>query len=77
MIAKRLAECGLELNERKTRVVYCKDADRRGSYEHTSFDLGVATSGRVPGWVEAPLVLLDVEFPVGVEVAREVDSAEA
>ena len=38
VIAKRLAECGLELNERKTRVVYCKDADRRGSYEHTSFD---------------------------------------
>ena len=24
-IAKRLAECGLELNERKTRVVYCKE----------------------------------------------------
>ena len=37
-IATRLAECGLELNERKTRVVYCKDDDRRGSYEHTSFD---------------------------------------
>jgi RNA-directed DNA polymerase len=37
-IAKRLAECGLQLNERKTRVVYCKDDDRRGSYEHTSFD---------------------------------------
>jgi RNA-directed DNA polymerase len=37
-IAKRLAECGLELNERKTRVVYCKDDDRRGPYEHTSFD---------------------------------------
>ena len=37
-IAKRLAECGLELNEHKTRVVYCKDDDRRGSYEHTSFD---------------------------------------
>jgi RNA-directed DNA polymerase len=37
-IAKRLAECGLELNERKTRIVYCKDDDRRGSSEHTSFD---------------------------------------
>ena len=37
-IAKRLAECGLQLNERKTRIVYCKDDDRRGSYEHTSFD---------------------------------------
>jgi RNA-directed DNA polymerase len=37
-IAKRLAECGLELNEQKTRIVYCKDDDRRGSYEHTSLD---------------------------------------
>jgi RNA-directed DNA polymerase len=38
MIAVRLAECGLELNEQKTRIVYCKDDDRRGSYEHESFD---------------------------------------
>jgi RNA-directed DNA polymerase len=37
-VAARLAECGLSLNEQKTRIVYCKDADRRGSYEHTSFD---------------------------------------
>jgi RNA-directed DNA polymerase len=37
-IASRLAACGLELNERKTRIVYCKDANRRGSYEHESFD---------------------------------------
>ena len=27
-IAARLADCGLQLNERKTRIVYCKDADR-------------------------------------------------
>jgi RNA-directed DNA polymerase len=37
-IAKRMAECELELNERKTRIVYCKGSDRRGSYETTSFD---------------------------------------
>ncbi|MCA1708039.1 MAG: group II intron reverse transcriptase/maturase, partial [Actinobacteria bacterium] len=36
-IAGRLAACGLELNEHKTRIVYCKDADRRGSHEHVSF----------------------------------------
>ena len=36
-IATRLAECGLELNERKTRIVYCKDADRPGSLEHEKF----------------------------------------
>ena len=37
-IASRLAECGLELNEPKTRIVYCKDSTRRGSHEHRSFD---------------------------------------
>jgi len=36
-IAARLAGCGLELNEQKTRIVYCKDATRRGSYEHERF----------------------------------------
>ena len=38
MVASRLADCGLELNEQKTRIVYCKDDDRRGSYEHTLVD---------------------------------------
>jgi RNA-directed DNA polymerase len=37
-IAARLAKCGLELNERKTRIVYCKDSTRRGSYDHERFD---------------------------------------
>jgi RNA-directed DNA polymerase len=37
-IAGRLAECGgLQLHPGKTRIVYCKDGKRRGSYEHTSF----------------------------------------
>jgi RNA-directed DNA polymerase len=37
-IASRLADCGLWLNEQKTRIVYCKSSVRRGSYEHVSFD---------------------------------------
>ena len=36
-IAARLAEVGLELHPGKTRIVYCKDADRRGDHEVTSF----------------------------------------
>jgi RNA-directed DNA polymerase len=36
-IAVRLAQVGLELHPDKTRIVYCKDADRRGEYEVTSF----------------------------------------
>jgi RNA-directed DNA polymerase len=36
-IAARLAQVGLELHPDKTRVVYCKDADRRGDHEVTSF----------------------------------------
>ncbi|MEA4884113.1 MAG: group II intron reverse transcriptase/maturase [Clostridia bacterium] len=34
----RLAECGLELHPTKTRIVYCKDDDRRGDYPETKFD---------------------------------------
>ena len=34
----RLKECGLELHPEKTKMVYCKDSDRKGSYEHESFD---------------------------------------
>jgi RNA-directed DNA polymerase len=34
----RFAECGLELHPGKTRIVYCKDDDRRGEYPETKFD---------------------------------------
>lgn len=37
-IRDRMRECGLELHATKTRIVYCKDSDRRGEYEHVSFD---------------------------------------
>jgi RNA-directed DNA polymerase len=47
-IAERLGSLGLELHPVKTRIVYCKDANRRGSYEHTSFDfLGYTFRGRL------------------------------
>jgi RNA-directed DNA polymerase len=36
-IAARLAQVGLELHPDKTRIVYCKDADRRDDHEVTSF----------------------------------------
>ena len=34
----RLKECGLELHPVKTKIVYCKDDNRRGSYAQTEFD---------------------------------------
>lgn len=37
-LRQRLAECGLELHPEKTKIVYCKDDDRRSDHEHTSFD---------------------------------------
>jgi RNA-directed DNA polymerase len=36
-ITRRLAECELELNAQKTKIVYCKDDDRRGNHEHEKF----------------------------------------
>lgn len=37
-IRERLKDCGLELHPTKTKIVYCKDDNRRGSGEHEKFD---------------------------------------
>jgi RNA-directed DNA polymerase len=34
---ERMSEVGLELHPDKTKIVYCKDSNRRGSSEHTAF----------------------------------------
>ena len=35
---ERMNSVGLELHPEKTKIVYCKDSDRRGEYPQTSFD---------------------------------------
>jgi RNA-directed DNA polymerase len=37
-LGERFKQCKLELNTEKTRIVYCKDDDRKGTYRLTSFD---------------------------------------
>ncbi len=37
-LGERLSECGLELHPEKTKIVYCKDDDRREKYPVTKFD---------------------------------------
>ncbi|MGB5830731.1 MAG: group II intron reverse transcriptase/maturase [Thiohalocapsa sp.] len=37
-LERRFAECQLELHPEKTKIVYCKDDDRRLGYSCTSFD---------------------------------------
>ena len=47
-LTERLGSLGLELHPRKTKIVYCQDANRRGEAEHTSFDfLGYTFRGRL------------------------------
>jgi RNA-directed DNA polymerase len=36
-ITERLAECGLEVNPQKTKIVYCKDANRPATHDHEKF----------------------------------------
>jgi group II intron reverse transcriptase/maturase len=38
VLEARFAECKLELHPQKTKIVYCKDANRRGSYPERRFD---------------------------------------
>jgi RNA-directed DNA polymerase len=37
-LRERFLACGLELNPAKTRIIYCKDDDRKGNYPVTAFD---------------------------------------
>lgn len=37
-LTQRFADCGLTLHPLKTRLVYCKDDDRRSDYPETKFD---------------------------------------
>lgn len=37
-IANRMHECKLELHPEKTKIVYCKDEDRRSTYPNEKFD---------------------------------------
>jgi hypothetical protein len=37
-LERRFAACGLELHPTKTKIVYCKDDDRRGTYPNKKFD---------------------------------------
>ena len=46
-IAARMNEVGLRLHPDKTRIVYCKDSNRRGEHEHITFTfLGFAFRAR-------------------------------
>ena len=37
-IKQRTLDCGLEVNERKSKIAYCKTASRKGTYETVKFD---------------------------------------
>ncbi len=46
-LERRFRECGLELHPQKTKIVYCKDGKRRGTYPVKQFDfLGYTFRGR-------------------------------
>ena len=38
VIEQRLKQCRLELHPEKTKIVYCKDSSRKGSYPNEKFD---------------------------------------
>lgn len=47
-LEQRFAECGLELHPVKTKIVYCKDENRKGDHSTTSFDfLGYTFKARL------------------------------
>ncbi len=51
VLERRFLECGLELHAEKTKIVYCKDTNRKGSYAIQQFDfLGYCFRPRKAKW---------------------------
>jgi len=51
VLKRRFLECGLELHAEKTKIVYCKDTNRKGSYPAQQFDfLGYCFRPRKAKW---------------------------
>ena len=74
-IAERLGTLGLELHPEKTKVAYCKDANRPGDAEHTSFDfLGYTFRARLAKWRKgffvsfSPAISAKAKKAVGVKI---------
>jgi len=54
-LADRFEVCKLVLHPEKTKIVYCKDKNRRGDYPNTSFDfLGFCFRARKTMWLGRP-----------------------
>jgi group II intron reverse transcriptase/maturase len=50
-LERRLADCGLVLHPQKTKIVYCKDTNRRGAAPDQQFDfLGYTFRPRLAAW---------------------------
>lgn len=50
-VEDRLANCGLTLHPQKTKIVYCKDTNRKGSFPTVAFDfLGYRFQPRLAIW---------------------------
>ncbi|MFD8533828.1 group II intron reverse transcriptase/maturase [Streptosporangium canum] len=77
-LENRMAEVGLELHPDKTRIVYCQDGKRRGSFEHTSFTfLGFTfrqREARGPNgnrfWTFLPAISKEALKKIGREIRR-------
>jgi group II intron reverse transcriptase/maturase len=51
MVEERFASCGLQLHPQKTKLVYCKDTNRKADFPHIAFDfLGYTFRPRLAKW---------------------------
>lgn len=63
----RLKRCKLELHPTKTKIVYCKDKDRKGEYPNTEFTfLGYTFKGQ---WIKDRLGRIQCNFIASVSKA--------
>ncbi len=74
-ITERLAACKLEVHPTKTRIVYCKDENRKGSYMYQRFDfLGYTFRPRLSRSTKYDRYFVNFSPAVSDEARKEIRS---
>jgi hypothetical protein len=76
VLEQRFAECGLVLHPEKTKVVYCKDTNRKGDHAIIQFDFLGTLRATSPFWSPAwAVTAAAVAFVLGYKLGSPIHGA--
>ena len=71
-IKQRMLDCGLEVNEMKSKIAYCKNANRKGSYKTVKFDFLGFTFQPRPAAIKTGQMFLGFDCAISIKSKKKI-----